>query len=252
MRLKDYVSIITGVGSASGIGNAGARAFAAEGSHLLLCHFGQDPEAMGALARELEAFGITAALFEGDLSKEDTVHRMVSAAVSRFGKVDALVNCLGISQQLPLEALTLADWERMISVDLTSIFLTCREVLPHMRKRQFGRIINVASQIGQKGAVECCHYSAAKAGVIGFTKSLARETGGLGITANCIAPGPVQTDMLAHTPAAWVAQKKKELVLPRFGEAFEVAPSAVFLASCPDGNLYTGQTLGPNCGDVML
>lgn len=252
MRLKNYVSIITGVGSASGIGNAVARAFAAEGSRLMLCYFGQDPEAMDAFAQELEELGTAVALFQGDLSKERNVREMVSAAVNRFGKLDALVNCLGISQQLPLESLTLADWERMISVDLTSIFLTCREVLPHMRRRQFGRIINVASQIGQKGAVECCHYSAAKAGVIGFTKSLARETGGLGITANCIAPGPIQTAMLAQTPDAWVAQKKKELVLPRFGEAFEVAPSAVFLASCPDGSLYTGQTLGPNCGDVML
>ena len=252
MRLKNYVSMITGVSSGSGIGRAIARLFAMEGSSLVLSSYRQDEAAMRALAGELEEYGSRVLLFDGDLSSEETVRKLVAAAEMQFGKVDVLVNSIGISQQLPLSQLTLADWERMLSVDLTAVFLTCREVLPLMLRQNFGRIINVASQIGQKGAVECCHYAAAKAGVIGFTKSLAREVGGSGITANCIAPGPIITEMLANTPPEWVKNKKAELVIPRIGEAFEVAPTAVFLASAPDGNLYTGQTLGPNCGDVML
>ena len=121
-----------------------------------------------------------------------------------------------------------------------------------MIKQNFGRIINISSQIGQKGSVEHCHYCAAKAGMIGFTKALAREVGDKGITVNCIAPGPIKTQLSKNTSEEWLSNKAKELVIPRFGEIEEVLPSAIFLASEPDGNLFTGQTLGPNCGDVML
>ena len=137
-------------------------------------------------------------------------------------------------------------------MNLNSVFLTCRYAVPHMIERKFGRIINIASQVGQKGSVEHCHYSAAKAGMIGFTKSLAREVGAYGITVNCVAPGPIVTQLMGEVSEEWIRGKAAELVLPRFGEVEEVVPSAIFLASEPDGNLYTGQTLGPNLGDVML
>ena len=106
--------------------------------------------------------------------------------------------------------------------------------------------------MGQKGSVEHCHYSAAKAGVIGFTKSLAREVGKYGITANCIAPGPIKTQLLGTVSEEWKKDKLRVLIILRFGEIKEVLPSAIFLASDPDGNLYTGPTLGPNLGDVLL
>ncbi len=121
-----------------------------------------------------------------------------------------------------------------------------------MKQQRYGRIINIASQTGQKGAVRLSHYASAKAGIIGFTKCLARETGAYNITVNCIAPGPIQTQMLDAASDSWKQDKLAELVLPRFGLLEEVTPTAIFLASEPDGNLYTGQTLGPNCGDVML
>ena len=121
-----------------------------------------------------------------------------------------------------------------------------------MIQQKSGRIINIASQVGQKGSVEHCHYAAAKAGVIGFTKSLAREVGKYNITANCIAPGPIETQLMGVVSDEWRKNKEAELVLPRFGELEEILPTAVFLAAEPDGNLYTGQTLGPNLGDVMF
>src|SRR5699024_1985605 len=105
---------------------------------------------------------------------------------------------------------------------------------------------------GQKGSIEHSHYAASKAGIIAFTKSIAIELGKYGITANCIAPGPVNTQLMESIDQNWKDKKRKELILPKFGEVDEISPSAVFLASSPDGNLYTGQTLGPNSGDVML
>ena len=256
MKLQNYVSIITGVNSDSGLGNSFAKAFAAEGSDLVLCHLGIDEAECARIEKFAETlrqdFGRRIVLFAGDISDEAVVINLVRTVISTFGKIDVLINAAGISHQSLLKDMTLADWNRTIQVDLTSVFLTCRYVVPHMLERRFGRIINISSQVGHKGAAECCHYAAAKAGVQGFTKSLARELGSYGITANCISPGPIKTNMLANTKADWVERKKKELVIPRFGEVEEVAPTAVLLAAVPDGNLYTGQSLGPNCGDVML
>jgi 3-oxoacyl-[acyl-carrier protein] reductase len=121
-----------------------------------------------------------------------------------------------------------------------------------MLDRGFGRIINVASQLGQKGGAGLTHYSAAKAGVIGLSKALALEVGQRGVTVNCIAPGPIDTALVAGISEEWKAAKRAELPLGRFGRPQEVAPTAVLLAASPDGDLYTGQTLGPNSGDVML
>lgn len=163
-----------------------------------------------------------------------------------------LINVAGISNPKLLIDITTEDWNRMLAVDLTSVYFTCKYAVPVMMKQRSGRIINIASQIGQKGSVEHCHYAAAKAGVIGFTKSLAWEMGAYGITANCIAPGPIETQLMGVVSDDWRQGKQAQLALPRFGTLEEVLPSAIFLASDPDGNLYTGQTLGPNLGDVML
>lgn len=148
--------------------------------------------------------------------------------------------------------MTEETWDNMINVDLKSAFLTTRAVVNQMIQQQPGRIINIASQIGQKGGYELSHYAAAKAGVIAFTKSISIELGKYGITANCIAPGPIETKLVAAIDENWKKQKQSELALPRFGQVYEVAPTAAFLAAEPDGNIYTGQTLGPNSGDVML
>ncbi|WP_233522482.1 SDR family NAD(P)-dependent oxidoreductase [Peribacillus glennii] len=151
-----------------------------------------------------------------------------------------------------IQEMSVEVWDRMIEVDLKSVFLTTRYVVPYMISQKNGRIINTSSQLGQKGGAELSHYAAAEAGVIGFKKSIALESGQYGITANCIAPGPVETEMVAGISEEWKIQKRSELAIPRFGKPEEVAPTAVMLAANPDGNIYTGQTLGPNSGDVMI
>lgn len=252
MRLKNKVTVITGAGCGYGMSRGFPTAFAREGADLVLNHFQQDPQKMQEFKKELEGYGAKVVLVEGDISQEDTARKLIQAALDSFGRVDVLINVAGISDPKLLIDITTEDWNRMLAVDLTSVYFTCKYAVPVMMNQRSGRIINIASQIGQKGSVEHCHYAAAKAGVIGFTKSLAWEMGPYGITANCIAPGPIETQLMGVVSDDWRRGKQAQLALPRFGTLEEVLPSAIFLASDPDGNLYTGQTLGPNLGDVML
>ena len=187
-----------------------------------------------------------------DLTSSESVRTGIAAANERLnGRIDILVNAAGVLGQADVEQMPDELWQRSIAVNLSGIMRTCREVLPQMRARRWGRIINVASQLGLKGGAGMSHYTAAKAGVIGFTKSLALEVAGDNVLANVIAPGPFNTPMLASLSQEWLEAKVAELPLGRFGEPNEVAPTAVLLASDPGGNLFVGQTLGPNCGDVM-
>jgi len=244
--------IVTGAGSGHGIGRELPIAFARAGANLVLNHFLDDETAMREFRVELEGFGVAVEMLHGDISQESTAERLVATATSKHGSVDVLVNNAGISTPAPVTELTLAAWQRMLDVNLTGVFLPTRAVLPTMIAQQAGRIISIASQVGQKGSEEHAHYAAAKAGVIGFTKSVAREVGRHGITVNCVAPGPVQTRLMGEVSDEWREHKLSELVLPRFGTPDEISPSVLMLASSPAGNLYTGQTLGPNSGDVML
>lgn len=252
MRLKGKTAVIAGAGCGFGMSRGFPEIFAKEGANLVLNYYDDPDEDMGSFQRELEMNSVNVVLVKGDISKEETAEQLIKVAVERFGKIDILLNNAGISKPMLLEHMSFEIWKRTIEVNLNSVFLTCRAAVPYMKRQRSGRIINIASQVGQKGAVEHCHYSAAKAGMIGFTKSLARELGEFGITVNCIAPGPIRTQMSKETSREWLEAKEKELVIPRFGMIDEVLPSAVFLASEPDGNLYTGQTLGPNSGDVMF
>ncbi|GAA1266715.1 hypothetical protein GCM10009609_32310 [Pseudonocardia aurantiaca] len=186
-----------------------------------------------------------------DVAVEDDVARMVAAA-EELGPLDVLVNNAGILTECHVAEMPTAMFDEMIAVNLRSVFLCCRAALPGMLDRGFGRIVNIASQVGQKGGAGLAHYAAAKAGVIGLTKSLAKEVGGRGVTVNCIAPGPIITPLGGDLSDEWTGPLLAGLPLKRFGQPGEVAPTAVLLASSPGGDLYTGQTLGPNSGDVML
>jgi 3-oxoacyl-[acyl-carrier protein] reductase len=139
----------------------------------------------------------------------------------------------------------------VLAVNLRGPFLCCRALIGPMLERGSGRIINIASQLGQIGGSEVAHYSASKAGVIGLTKALAREVSHRGVLVNAIAPGPIVTPLLDGETEEWRAAKLAELPMRRFGRVDEVTPTAVMLASA-DGSYYVGQTLGPNGGDVML
>ncbi|MCL5943111.1 MAG: 3-oxoacyl-ACP reductase FabG [Actinobacteria bacterium] len=248
-KLSGRVALVTG--ASRGIGREIARLFAEQGANLCI-NYARSQEAAESIAEQCRSYGRRVLIVQADVSQEDGARRLVESTVSEFGRIDILVNNAGILTQSLVKDMTVEMWDEMITSDLRSVFLCTRNALPSMIEQRFGRIINVASQLGQKGAPELAHYSAAKAGVIGFTKALAREVGEYGITVNCIAPGPIETDMVARITESWKEMKRSELPLLRFGTVDEVAPTALLLAAEPDGNIYTGQTLGPNSGDVML
>jgi 3-oxoacyl-[acyl-carrier protein] reductase len=185
-----------------------------------------------------------------DVSDEVAVKRMADTVLREFGRIDILVNNAGIATQFRLVDLTVDEWDRMLAVNLRSVFLCCRAVLPHMMERGSGRIINTASQLAYLGGAGMTHYCASKGGVISLTRALAREVAPNGILVNGIAPGPVESRLLDRMSAEWKKGKLAELPLGRFGEPEDIAPTAVFLAS-DDSSYYCGQILGPNGGDVM-
>lgn len=232
------------VGGAGGIGGGIAEAFLAEGAKVVIADF--NDEVTANRAKEIGSLSVAI-----DVTNEASVKAGVAKATQLLGQIDILVNSAGIATQAPVVDMTLELWNETIAVDLSGVFLVTHHVLPQMLARSDGRIINVASQLGIKGASSLSHYAAAKAGVIAFTKSLALEVSAKGVLVNAIAPGPVYTQMVAGIDEEWKRAKAKELPLGRFGEIAEVAPTAVLLASSPGGNLYVGQTLGPNSGDVM-
>ena len=236
------VAIVTGAGS--GIGRAIATQLAAEGYKVLVNDF--RPEAAEAVATEIG--GVACA---GDVSVEADVAEIVARAEAAFGPVTHLVNNAGHVHQAWFTDLTVQDFDRMIAVHLRGTFLCTHAVLKGMLARGSGVIVNIASQLGQIGGIELVHYSAAKAGIIGLTKSLAREVSAQGVRVNAVAPGPINTPLVRQLSADWQRAKAAELPLGRFGEPEEVAATVAFLCS-PAASLFVGQTLGPNSGDVML
>jgi 3-oxoacyl-[acyl-carrier protein] reductase len=247
-KLRDKVAIVTG--GARGIGGAIAAAFAVEGADVVIADR-LDESAAAPVVAEIEAAGRRAVFVPTDVSDEAQVRAMVDRAYEEFGNVDILVNNAGTFSQHFFHELPVEEFDRVLSINLRAVFLCTRFVLPRMLERGSGNVINIASQLGQIGGVEMVHYSASKAGVIGLTKALAREVSTKGIRVNAIAPGPILTDMMAEETEEWAAQKLSELPIGRFGETYEVAPTAVFLAS-DESSYYVGQTLCPNGGDVML
>ncbi len=248
--LDGMTALVTG--AASGIGAAIAKAYAHEGAVGLCLVDRSTGDGLTAVTRQCQDLGVRVVPMTADVADEADVSRIFATADREFQRLDVLVNNAGILTECPVVDMSTAIFDEMLSVDLRSVFLCCRAALPVMQQQHFGRIINISSQLGQKGGKGLAHYSAAKAGVIGFTRALAREVGVDGITVNCIAPGPIHTQLAADLSDEWITTLTASLPLGRFGVPDEVAPTAVLLASDPGGNLYTGQTLGPNSGDVMI
>jgi 3-oxoacyl-[acyl-carrier protein] reductase len=247
-RLPDRKAIVTGGGR--GIGGGIAAGFAAEGADVAI--FDVLPEAdAGPVLAAIRGHGRRALYLTVDVSDEGQVRAAVQQVLDTFGRIDILVNNAGIVLQSPVAEMPVEDWDRVLAVNLRGVFLCTRYVLPGMIAQGGGRIINMASQLGQIGGDTMAHYCAAKAGMIGFTKSLAREVSRQNVLVNAMAPGPIQTAMLASETEEWTRAKLASLPIGRFGEIDEVVPTAVFLAS-DESTYFVGQTLGPNGGDVML
>jgi 3-oxoacyl-[acyl-carrier protein] reductase len=248
-RLADKTALVTGAGS--GIGRAIALAFGQEGAHVVLVDNMNLVGAEEAVA-ELVAMGRTAAAVQADVSEPRDVEGAVARALEHLGHLDILVNNAGIGGgYTPVHEMTLEQWDRMMAVNLRSVFLFTRAVVPHMMARRYGKIINVSSQLAHKPAPNSAHYCAAKAGVVAFTASTAIELCRHGINVNTLAPGPTDTPMW-NSPGGeeWRRWKLEQLPIGRVGRPEEMAAAAVFLAS-DEASYFVGQTLSPNGGDVM-
>lgn len=235
-------------GGSRGIGAAIAAALARAG-YAVAINYNHSADAAETLAASLRAEGHTVITVQADVSDPAQVAAMFQAVENQLGAVSVLVNNAGIAQQKLFTDLTDADWRRMMGVHLDGAFYCCRAALPAMIRVRYGRILNIASMWGQVGGSCEVHYSAAKAGLIGLTKALAKEEGPSGITVNCIAPGVVDTDMMASFSDEDRAALADETPVCRLGSADEVAAAAVFLCSRAAG-FITGQVLGVNGGLV--
>ena len=246
--LVDRVVLITG--SSRGIGAEVAAKAAAEGA-IIAVHYRESREgADRTLARVREAGGSGDA-FAADIGDGPQAERLVAEVIDRFGRIAGLVNNAGKTQVGPFLRIGPAEWDEVLRTDLTAAFHTTRAVLPSMVERGSGSIVNMASRLGQMGITETAAYSAAKAGLIGLTRALAREFGPKGVRINAVAPGVTLTDMtedLVDTDAG--RARLRDMALGRFGRADEVADAVIFLLS-DASSLFTGQTLNPNAGGYM-
>ena len=247
-KLTGKRAIVTG--GASGIGEAIVRLFAAEGADIGIVDL-SDAAAVAFAAEVAQAHGNRAVSAVADVSDEAAIMGAIGKIETANGPTDILVNCAGIDNTVPLEDMSVAVWDKMIAVHMRGTFLAIRTVLPGMKARKWGRIINFSSQLAHKGSPTMVHYCAAKAGIIGLTRALAHEVGAHGITVNCINPGPIDTPLLRQLPQDWLDVKLSELPIKRFGRTSEVAPTALLLAS-EDGGYYLGASMNMNGGDYML
>lgn len=250
-RLAGKKALVTG--ASRGIGREIALAFAREGADVA-CNYNQREDEALSLVAEIEGMGRSAYAIKGDVSKPDDVAAMVASATASLGQIDILVNNAGFASLFRVDEMPLEAWNAILATHLTGTFMVTQQVLPQMLERHDGRIINIASQLAYRARAGWSHYSAAKAGIIAFTRVLAQEVSRDGVLVNCIAPGPIDTDIVpkdAGVDAEASARIMDAIPLGRSGTVQEVAPSAVFLASS-DATYYVGQVLGPNGGDVML
>ena len=241
--LAGRVALVTG--AATGIGRAIALRLADAGARVALNHLGQQPAAEETAARAPSMLPV-----EADVRSSEQVAAMARKVEQSLGPIDILVNNAGVILEKPFLDLTEADWDFVVDTDLKAHFITCRAVLPGMVGRGRGTIINVASELGYLGRELYVPYCAAKAGVIGLTRSLAREFAPA-IRVNAIAPGPVDTPMLSlENMSPLVLERERAIPAQRVGRPEEIAATALFLAS-DEASFFYGQVLGPNGGAFM-
>jgi 3-oxoacyl-[acyl-carrier protein] reductase len=238
------VAIVTG--GAGGIGLAVARRLAAAGARIALVDLRRD--AVTAAAESLDASGQRITALHGDVANPTDVEAIVGTVAEREGRIDVLVNNAGVMGRVaPLWELKLDDWNHVLAVDLTSVFLVSRAVVPHMRARRSGAIVSIASIAGKEGTPNLIPYTVAKAGIIAFTKALGKEVVADGIRVNCVAPGVVATPLLDQLPASATQVMLSKAPMGRFGTADEVAAVVQFLAS-DDASFVTSQCFDASGG----
>lgn len=244
-QLVGQVAIVTG--ASRGIGRAVAMALAAEGAAIAV-NYASSASAAEQVVADIRAKGGEAIALQADVSQPDQVDALVAAIVDKWGRVDVLVNNAGITRDTLLLRMKLEDWQAVIDLNLTGVFLCTKAVSKIMLKQKSGRVINIASVAGQMGNPGQANYSAAKAGVIGFTKTVAKEMASRGITVNAVAPGFITTDMTSDLKSEEIL---KFIPLGRYGTPEEVAGMVRFLAADPAAAYITGQVFNVDGGMVM-
>ncbi len=250
-KLEGKFALITG--SSSGIGRAVAHAFAREGANIAI-NFPNRSQARNAseVEAELQALGRRVIAIEADISKEDQVAKLVDNVMREFGRIDILVNNAGIGGVTArIQELPIAAWDEVMAVNLRGVFLCTRAVLPIMYRQNYGKIINTASQLAYRGCPGMAHYTASKAAIVTFTRSLALEIGARNLNANCVAPGITRTPILEGTSPELIEAIRAGIPKGRLAEVDDIVPAYVFLAS-DEASHFSGQCLSPNGGDVML
>lgn len=243
--MKDQVAIVTG--ASRGIGRATAIALGIAGAKVVI-NYARSPEAAESAVQIIKDQGGEAIAVQADVSKTEDVDRLIKTTQDTYGRIDILVNNAGITRDTLLLRMKLEDWQAVMDLNLTGVFLCTRAVSKIMLKQKSGRIINVSSVAGLMGNPGQGNYSAAKAGVIGFTKTVAKELASRGITVNAVAPGFIETDMTHDLGAEEILQF---IPLNRFGKPEEVAGLIAFLAGDPAAAYITGQTFNVDGGMVM-
>ncbi|PPR20673.1 MAG: 3-oxoacyl-[acyl-carrier-protein] reductase FabG [Alphaproteobacteria bacterium MarineAlpha10_Bin2] len=244
-RLSGKTAAITG--GAGGIGAAIARLFAEQGATLALLDLNGDGAAENASA--LNGAGHYGGAV--DVGEEASVASAFATAAEAVGEIDILVNTAAIAGAAPVEEMAVADWDDMIRINLRGTFLCCRAVIPAMRQRKWGRIVNFASEVAHRGNPGLSHYAASKAAVIAFSKCLALEAVGDGVCVNTLSPGPTDTSMLAGIEEEVIDKLVNDLMpIGRLGKTEEIAAAALFLAS-DDASFCVGTTLNVNGGTYL-
>jgi 3-oxoacyl-[acyl-carrier protein] reductase len=246
-ELVGKIALVTG--ASQGIGRACALALAAEGATVALA--ARNQEKLAAVAQEIAAAGGQAEVFPLDISDEASIKEGVKAVLAKLGRVDILVNNAGITRDMLLLRMKRAEWDAVLATNLTGTFLVTQAVLSSMMKSRWGRIINIASVVGQTGQAGQANYAASKAGLMGFTKSVAREMASRNVTANVVAPGMIETAMTSVLDEKQKAAMMQIIPLGRAGKDEEIAHAVTFLAS-EKAAYITGHTLDVNGGMHMV
>ena len=246
MKLEGRVALVTG--ASQGIGHSCALALAREGASVVVAARNQPK--LDELVAEITSAGGKASAFVIDVADEDQVKAGIKSALAQFGKIDILVNNAGITRDQLVMRMKRADWDAVLTTNLTSAYLCIQSVIPSMLKQRWGRIINITSIFGQMGQAGQANYAASKAGLIGLTMAIAREVASRSITCNAVAPGFIETNMTAALSEEFKQTAVKQIPLGRVGKSEDVASAVCFLAS-EEASYITGHVLNVNGGMLM-